>query len=190
MSRNAVPGLDSATPVLAGEGGQKDIGCSFRRVLGNRNAHCLDPHNQRQDHPDGDQVPGSLSPGTCAGSGEALAGPYPGRPKRRAPRPAQRGLGQQQSSVYAQRSSPARGEPDRHVQCPRCGVELWATTDACRALGVSRKTWAQWRRRSGFPTAVGELGGRPVWDAASVRAWADAREPSLRRDAGRNPDQS
>jgi predicted DNA-binding transcriptional regulator AlpA len=61
------------------------------------------------------------------------------------------------------------------VNCPNCGIELWATSDACDSLGISRKTWSQWQRRDGFPQPHGQLGGRPVWIANEVRAWDEDR---------------
>jgi hypothetical protein len=83
-----------------------------------------------------------------------------------------------------------RSREEEAITGPSCGLELWATTNACAALSVSRKTWAQWQRRPGFPAPVGELGGRPVWDAASVCGWVEARDPKLRRDAGRERERS
>ena len=83
-----------------------------------------------------------------------------------------------------------RSREEEAITGPSCGLSLWATTDACAALGVSRKTWAQWRRRPGFPEPAAELGRRPVWEAARVRAWVKARDPGLRRDAGRERDKS
>ena len=63
------------------------------------------------------------------------------------------------------------------MDCPNCGLELWTSREGCAGLGVSRKSWASWRANAkfGFPAPIGELGGRPVWDAAKVRAWAESR---------------
>jgi hypothetical protein len=50
-------------------------------------------------------------------------------------------------------------------------------------LGIRRQRVQQLRSTSGFPLPAGELGGRPFWDAAKVRTFAD----NWRRKPGRPP---
>lgn len=60
--------------------------------------------------------------------------------------------------------------------------EVVGAVEIARRLGVARATVDQWRQRSVLPDPRWQVGGRPAWSWAEVRAWA---EETARLPAGR-----
>lgn len=51
--------------------------------------------------------------------------------------------------------------------------EVVGAVEIARRLGVARATVDQWRQRSVLPDPRWQVGGRPAWSWAEVRAWAE-----------------
>ena len=53
--------------------------------------------------------------------------------------------------------------------------QLWDSMDVARYLGLSREyIMSNIARRDGFPNQIRIAGGRPLWKAIEVMAWANA----------------
>jgi len=64
---------------------------------------------------------------------------------------------------------------------PRRRIKLWGSAEIQKAYGISRPTLASWRRHRSFPRPLAKLAAGPVWEASSVKTWAELD----RRKAGR-----
>lgn len=66
-----------------------------------------------------------------------------------------------------------------------CGLpdEQWTTADAAAAVGLTVEGLRSLRKRGGFPTPDGWLGGIPWWWKSTVTGWLE--QP--RRGRGRPP---
>lgn len=62
---------------------------------------------------------------------------------------------------------------------PRASRKLWGAGDIQRELGVSRSTLHKWRKRRDFPEPA-ETASGPIWEAATVKAWAKVPRPTGR----------
>jgi predicted DNA-binding transcriptional regulator AlpA len=51
--------------------------------------------------------------------------------------------------------------------------EVVGAVEVARRLEVARATVDQWRQRSVLPDPRWQVGGRPAWSWAEVRAWAE-----------------